>query len=425
MSAPRDRRGLSGIALTCACLLACLLALFSPAAATPAPSPLAQAFRPPGSLPGDGGPSRAIFPPQILGIRFNHQRHVLELGMSCTTCHEKARTSRNAADSLLPPATRCDGCHGSDHRGTPVSAGDSAIGACAYCHTGYREGDGTRVALQDIPPPNLRFDHAVHATRGIGCARCHGAVERTTLATADQLPRMRGCFDCHVSELKRPGVPSRACTTCHLAERGTLLKTQFASGELLPPAWLRDSEHGPDWIERHKHVAGNDSRFCANCHTERSCSACHDGQVRPRRVHPNDFLSMHSVAARQNQPACTSCHQQQSFCLSCHQRSGVTLTAPLATKRGRFHPPQSLWTDGARGPGHHAWEAQRNLNACVSCHVERDCTTCHATAAVGGRGLASPHPAGFAGRCGRALRQNPRPCLVCHDESDPNLARCR
>ena len=54
-------------------------------------------------------PSPVVFPEQSLPLRFNHQKHVKQLGMSCTTCHSVARTSQKSADSLLPPATRCDG----------------------------------------------------------------------------------------------------------------------------------------------------------------------------------------------------------------------------------------------------------------------------------------------------------------------------
>jgi hypothetical protein len=84
-----------------------------------------------------------------------------------------------------------------------------------------------------------------------------------------------------------------------------------------------------------------------------------------------------------------------------------------------------VWSDRPRGQGHHAWEAERNISACVSCHVERDCASCHATAAVGGGGVANPHPPGFSSRCGRPLRTNARPCLVCHDPADPTLGMCR
>lgn len=402
--------------------------------------------RPPGAAAGDGGPSPVIFPAQKLAIRFNHKRHVRELKLSCTTCHDKAKTSRNSADSLIPRGTRCDGCHSSDHRDPNAVRSDPAelISQCAFCHVGYRADQPNRVERLSIPAPNLKFNHAVHLARNIQCAQCHGNVDALELATRDQLPRMRGCFGCHQMPVPARGQARGECTTCHLSERGgTMIKTQFATGTLAPPRWLHDAGHGPDWLERHKRIAGADSQFCATCHTESYCAECHDGRVRNRKVHPNDWISMHPMAARELNPNCTSCHRLQSFCIGCHQRAGVTLSGPYANfaGRGTFHPSdthpgtnQRLWTDPPRTSMHHSWEAQRNLNACVSCHVERDCTVCHASARVGGRGFGggntigagvNPHPPGFRDRCSTALHKNARPCLVCHDPADPQLLECR
>lgn len=415
------------------CLFAAIFGFF----AAPASAERRLSERPPGAFADDGGPSLAIFPPQKLTLRFNHRRHVRDLKLTCTTCHERAKTSQSSADSLLPSGTRCDGCHGSNHTHENHVQSDASepISQCEFCHLGYRPEQGNRVDPLVVPPPNLRFNHRAHAERNIGCANCHGAVESVTLATRDQLPRMRGCFRCHQMPEPSRGDARGACPTCHLTERG-VLKTQFLGRKLEPPRWLHNAEHGPDWLERHKVAAGTESRFCANCHKEEYCTACHDGRVRPRQVHPNDFISMHPIAARQNNPTCQSCHRSQSFCVSCHQRAGITMTGPYGNSesRGRFHPPRAVWTDPPRGPGHHAWEAQRNLNACVSCHIERDCAICHATARMGGRGAGSgsgfgqgvnPHPIGFRSRCAAALRKNARPCLVCHEPSDPDLLECR
>jgi hypothetical protein len=317
-----------------------------------------------------------------------------------------------------------------------MSAGSKT--PCAFCHVGARDDGVPAIARVAMPEPNLKFDHRVHIEKKIACERCHGAVEQVGLATREHLPRMQGCLECHRAA---PGsqsraTPSAACGTCHLTADAGRLKTRFASGVLLPPQWLRNAEHGADWIERHKAVAANDSRFCGNCHSERECVDCHDGRVRPRSIHPNDFLSMHAVAAQQNAASCASCHRQQSFCLSCHQRSGVTQSGPFdnLAGRGRFHPPRALWSEGPRGSSHHAWQAQRNLNACTSCHTERDCTTCHSTRRVGGpgggpvnglgRGV-DPHPPGFRAQCGPPLRRNPRACLVCHGRADPVFMQCR
>ena len=148
-----------------------------------------------------------------------------------------------------------------------------------------------------------------------------------------------------------------------------------------------------------------------------------------------NIINNYCVAIESNEPRCTSCHRAQSFCVSCHQRAGVTLSGPYGAfaGRGRFHPPKSVWTDPPRTAGHHAWEAERNIEACVSCHVERDCAICHASTRVGGRGPGggsmgqgtNPHPVGFQSRCRTALRKNARPCLVCHDPADPQLLGCR
>jgi hypothetical protein len=404
--------------------------------ASPNAQGLPELHRPPGAEPNDGGPSIAIFPEQKLTLRFNHKKHASELKLPCTACHDKAKTSRISGDNLLPAGTRCDSCHATDHRDLRSVGSDpkEVSSQCAYCHLGYREGDGSRVERLQMPVANLKFNHQAHTSRNIACASCHGAVEHTELATRDQLPRMKACVTCHVlgSELSRR--PSGECSTCHLT-LGPLLQTRFAQAELVPPRWLKDSGHGPDWIVRHRAVAGDDSRFCANCHSEKYCAECHDGRVRPRRAHPNDFLSLHTEAARQNSPRCTSCHQQQSFCLACHQRAGVAESGPVGNfaDRGRFHPPPAVWTNAPRSARHHAWEAERNLNACVSCHVERDCIACHASRSVGGagdglpagRGGMNPHPPGFRARCAHALRQNARPCLVCHEPADPVFAECR
>lgn len=191
--------------------------------------------------------------------------------------------------------------------------------------------------------------------------------------------------------------------------------------------------HEPGWIARHRSAAGADSGSCGRCHTERWCVDCHDGRVRPRTVHPGDWTVMHSVAARQRTGTCNSCHRRQSFCLPCHQRTGVSRSAPLAMleRQGRLHPPASVWSGSPRTPEHHGWQAQRRLADCVSCHTERDCAGCHASATVGARGGATqlgqdtnPHPRGFSSWCRRVWRANARPCLVCHDSADPLLEGC-
>lgn len=384
---------------------------------------------PPGASSDDTGPSKAIFPPQKLTIRFNHKFHVKDQGVQCKTCHAGAATSESVNDKLTPKPLVCDSCHGTDHTDlAKVAPGDEASGKCNFCHLGYKNGDGNSVAKLEIPRPNMVFNHKKHAARNIACQQCHGDVEKLELATRDQLPRMKGCFNCHQHpDAAARGDAKSACETCHVKgnqQEGGRIKTMFASGVLQPPRWLHNAGHGPDFIQRHKMVAANDSQFCASCHKEEFCTACHDGRVRPRSIHPNDYLSMHPIEARLATQKCQSCHREQSFCLSCHQRAGVSMSGPSgAAMTGRFHPPKAEWSDPPRRPGHHSFEAMRNLNACVSCHIERDCVICHGGKGIGG-GF-NPHNGGFAASCSTQFKRNPRPCYVCHDPGATVLARCR
>ena len=382
---------------------------------------------PPGAFDQDRGPSEAIFPPQKLTLRFNHKLHVGEQKVACKTCHAGAVTSGSSKDKLTPTPATCDNCHASSHADlNHVTPGDDAIGKCNYCHVGYKEGDGNRVAPFEIPRPNLVFDHKKHADRNINCQQCHGDVQDLELATRDQMPRMRGCFGCHQQpEAAARGSAKAACETCHIkggASEGGRLRTTFPSGVLEPPRWMHNAQHSPDFIQRHKMVAANDSQFCASCHKEDFCTACHDGRVRPRNIHPNDYLNMHAVEARLATEKCQSCHREQSFCLQCHQRLGISMSGPVKDS-GRFHPPKSVWSDAPRRPGHHSFEANRNLNACVSCHIERDCVVCHGGQGIGG-GF-NPHSGGFAGGCATQFKRNPRPCYVCHEPGATVLQRCR
>jgi hypothetical protein len=82
---------------------------------------------------------------------------------------------------------------------------------------------------------------------------------------------------------------------------------------------------------------------------------------------------------------------------------------------GRFHPPG--WAAaGARGPDHHATEAQKNIRACSSCHREDFCLECH-TAEPMRMGI-SPHGPGWrnSSRCRALASKNQRVCLRCHIE---------
>ncbi|RMH38893.1 MAG: cytochrome C [Deltaproteobacteria bacterium] len=371
--------------------------------------------------------SEVVFPPQSLPLRFSHARHLRLGSVDCDFCHEDAAESTSSLDNLMPGEDVCAMCHAidRDQPTKPVAAGKPPA-ACAACHPGFAAGGA--VARVVVPAPNLKFNHRAHVGRKISCQTCHGDLlaDGVDLATRDQLPRMRLCLQCHDGR-----TATDACTTCHLAEGDGRIQTAFAEGLLQPSGVLRGDAHDLSFRTRHAAVAKQDAAYCDNCHHKAFCIDCHQGTAKPMDFHGNDYVSIHAIDARRNNPDCSACHRLQTFCVGCHGRTGVgwsydpvegggrkgsEFAGAFLTGDGsrRFHP-DGWATFGARGPNHHAVQAQRNIRQCASCHREPFCTTCH-SAEPGNPYRVNPHPAGWATsrRCRALAARAGRMCLRCH-----------
>lgn len=356
--------------------------------------------------------SELIFPPGESMLRFSHAAEA-HRELECERCHVDALGSRRADDRLVPPERTCLPCHAGD-----IARDEPSAERCGTCHVGYGTGGRRVVPASRRPTPRLRFDHREHARRGVACLECHAGVLSGPGSTDPAMPTMRSCFRCHGG--LDPSASSD-CTTCHLVRPDGRLRTRYPGGWLNPPRWLGGMHHDADWLVRHRWIAADQGDACASCHTEDECADCHDGRVRPERVHPNDWLTIHSQMARRDEPRCTSCHTTQTFCTECHARLGISpLAAPNVRSGERFHPPAEVWT---RGPVLHGREARRSMTTCTSCHAERDCITCHGAIGLGsGR---SPHPPGFLADCRRLLEANDRACRSCHGDLGRVRALCR
>jgi hypothetical protein len=235
----------------------------SSAGRMPSEEDVPSEWLPPGSK-ASPVPSEEIFPPQTIAIRFDHAAH-LGLGvkpkLACPTCHGKALSSDSARDRLLPnPVVTCDPCHGTSHRDLEqVRPGSAADGQCPSCHLGKDAGRDGLVTRFVLPRPNLRNSHRKHLARNIGCAQCHGSVEKIGLGTRQQLPRMSGCFVCHAMSGPARGEARGPCITCHLVAPGGRLQTTFATGRLVPPPWLHGADHGSGWAIGHRRQAAANS----------------------------------------------------------------------------------------------------------------------------------------------------------------------
>lgn len=394
-----------------------------------------------------GEPSRVVFPEQALPISFSHRQHLAK-NIQCTFCHDRAPDSTSARDHLIPPEEQCADCHAIDRTQPHKQARPAA--RCDACHPGFSgHGEPPRVA---VPPPNLKFNHKLHADRKIPCLRCHGSVAAADLATRADLPRMTLCLECHDGKQ----APSR-CTTCHVAGPDGTLRLVFPTGKLAPSGVLRGDAHTPRFRLEHARTAQGNDAYCASCHRRSFCLDCHNGVVKPFDFHGNDYVTLHALDARKNDPDCSSCHRRQTFCVGCHQRTGVAFDRPggqpgLPTgafgvahgRPGQLHPPgfardASGAPTGRADPGHHSFQAQRNVRACASCHREETCLRCHAASSLLGPGgrppqdtaaatrepgfNVSPHGPGFAGsaRCRALSARNLRACVKCHDPRDGKL----
>lgn len=358
---------------------------------------------------GAPSPSPVVFPPMTSELAFDHARH---RRTPCLDCHASIAASTVAADRNLPAESTCRPCH-TQTRQQDIQR-ESPEARCLTCHRGYA-GKGSP-ARTDLPAANLRFGHRLHLDRGGRCRDCH-----RMNADGRPLPSMQVCLTCH-----RTRGASVRCGACHLTQKDGRLKTGFPSGTLRPSGALKGEAHTERWSRDHAHLARTQRRHCDTCHTERDCLSCHDGSLRPLAIHTGDYIQRHAGEARRDQPRCQSCHRSQTFCLGCHQRLGLG----RETDKSGFKPHTELSYHPAGfiaytpGPGHHSFEARRNLRTCTACHRESTCIRCHGSRSVGKAGV-SPHPPGFRAsrKCRTLAAANPRVCLKCHPESDPGQ-RC-
>ncbi len=369
--------------------------------------------------------SEAIYPPQRIPLIFSHELH-FQADVECVACHEDANKSIRATDKMLPAHPQCDSCHDIDEAAKGKVVDPKS--ACEDCHKGFDPKTQKEPAKASFPTANLLFNHKVHKDKQIGCDTCHNSSVTNTmrevgLATRLQLPKMETCLTCHDGK-----TAASACATCHVTDKTGRIAQQFTSGTLRPiqgdPFGL---DHGPRFEFSHGTRAKLDRALCLECHTEGSCMQCHDGLQKPLSIHPNDYISLHPVQARQDSLRCEGCHRFQSFCAACHERAGIGPDADpsLRARNVRVHPDYNTWVNAPYTANHHSVAASRDIKSCIACHREESCTSCHATTALGGTRAANPHPANFTARCKALAGSNDRACLKCHTNEDLVTKGCR
>jgi hypothetical protein len=118
-------------------------------------------------------------------VPFSHKHHVSDDGIDCRYCHTSVETSGFAG---IPPTKTCMNCHS-------ILWSDSPM--LEPVRESFKTGkplEWTRV--HDLPD-FVYFDHSIHVHKGVGCATCHGPVDRMPLTWRENSLQMEWCLECH------------------------------------------------------------------------------------------------------------------------------------------------------------------------------------------------------------------------------------
>ncbi|MGZ8495039.1 MAG: cytochrome c3 family protein [Candidatus Binatia bacterium] len=118
-------------------------------------------------------------------VPFSHEHHVGGLGIDCRYCHTSVEISWFAG---LPPTATCMNCHSQIWSGSDV---------LKPVRESYQSGAPIRWTRVHNLPDFVYFNHSIHVNKGVGCATCHGPVDRMALMWQDQTLQMEWCLDCH------------------------------------------------------------------------------------------------------------------------------------------------------------------------------------------------------------------------------------
>ncbi len=118
-------------------------------------------------------------------VPFSHEHHVAGLGIDCRFCHGGVT---QAAAAGMPTTDTCMTCHSQIWTNAAL---------LAPVRESLAKGQPLRWNRVNALPDYVYFNHAIHIAKGVGCASCHGTVDRMPLMTKAHGFTMQFCLDCH------------------------------------------------------------------------------------------------------------------------------------------------------------------------------------------------------------------------------------
>lgn len=118
-------------------------------------------------------------------IQFSHAHHVGGMGLDCRYCHTSVE---NSAFAGIPPTKTCMNCHSQVWSNAPIL---EPVRASFRNNTPL-----TWIRVNDLPD-FVYFNHQIHVKQGVGCATCHGPIDKMPLTYQATTMQMEWCLDCH------------------------------------------------------------------------------------------------------------------------------------------------------------------------------------------------------------------------------------
>jgi hypothetical protein len=118
-------------------------------------------------------------------IQFSHAHHVGGMGIDCRYCHTSVE---EAAFANIPPTKTCMNCHSQIWATAPI---------LEPVRASFRENTPLSWTRVHDLPDFVYFNHSIHVNKGVGCATCHGPVDKMPLMYQEAPLTMAWCVDCH------------------------------------------------------------------------------------------------------------------------------------------------------------------------------------------------------------------------------------
>jgi hypothetical protein len=123
-------------------------------------------------------------------IQFSHAHHVGGMGIDCRYCHTSVEES---AFANIPPTKTCMNCHSQIWTTAPI---------LEPVRASFRDNTPLRWTRVHDLPDFVYFNHSIHVKQGVGCATCHGQIDKMPLVYQKATLMMQWCLDCHRNPAK-------------------------------------------------------------------------------------------------------------------------------------------------------------------------------------------------------------------------------